>query len=148
MDEAGLIPSSQSGAGEPSRPRVVICDDSVLIQEALRAELESECDVVGLEEDGASAIKTVEAKQPDILLVDVSLPDVNGFVLTGKVLGQNPQVRVIFVSAHGDPAYAARAFEIGASGYVLKGSMRTELLAAVRTVMAGGQFRSALIPKS
>jgi DNA-binding NarL/FixJ family response regulator len=80
--------------------------------------------------------------RPDILLLDVSLPEVNGFAVTKKVQQDTPEVRIVFVTAYCDRNYVERAFEIGATGYVLKGSVRTDLLSAIRHVMEGQPYRS------
>ncbi len=125
------------------RPRVLICEDSVLLQEAIRAVLEPECDIAGLVEDGRTAIKMITAEQPDIVLVDISLPGANGFVIAETATAAKAPARILFVTAYSDKAYVEKAFDLGASGYVLKDSIRTELLPAIRTALDGGRFRSA-----
>ncbi|HEX4772867.1 MAG TPA: response regulator transcription factor [Bryobacteraceae bacterium] len=145
MPDPAAQQKSESEADPRKRPRVLICEDSVLIQEALRAVLEHECDVVGLVEDGRSAIEIVAAEKPDILLVDVSVPGANGFAITEKAHQCDPDLKIVFVTARGEPEYVKRAFEVGANGYVMKGSIRTELLPAIRTVIKGERFRSALL---
>jgi DNA-binding NarL/FixJ family response regulator len=127
------------------RPRVLICEDSVLIQESLRAVLEPTYDVVACVDDGLVAIEAIAAERPDVVLLDISLPGANGFVITEKVLAANPHIKAIFVTSYAEKAYVTRAFELGASGYVLKGCAVTELLTAIQTAMAGGKFRSALL---
>jgi DNA-binding NarL/FixJ family response regulator len=139
------VEKSKADAHYLKRPRVLICEDSVLIQEALRTVLEHECDVVGTVEDGLSAIEIIAAEKPDILLVDVSIPGANGFLITERAHQCDPDLKILFVTARGEQAYVQRAFELGATGYVLKGSIRTELLPAIRTVMTGERFRSALL---
>ena len=129
---------------EAKRPRIVIAEDFVLIQENLRRALPPDCEIIAAVEDGASALEVVAAQNPDILLLDVSLPDMSGFALAEKLSSANSPVRIIFVTAHSDRTYVERAFEIGAKGYVLKGSMRTELPTAIREIMAGGVYRSPL----
>lgn len=125
-----------------SRARVVIAEDFVLIQEMIRNLLEPECDVVAAVEDGQAAIDTVATHRPDILLLDVSLPKVNGFAVLENIQRGSPEVRMVFVTAHRDRSYVERAFEIGARGYVLKASIRTDLLCAIRHVMEGRPYRS------
>lgn len=90
-------------------------------------------------------MEAVETNRPDVLLIDVSLPLASGFVVAEKVHRNNPDVKVVIVSAHRDPNYVERALEVGAKGYVLKSSMRTDLLPAIREVMRGGIYRSALL---
>lgn len=108
--------------------------------------LQPDCDVVAAVEDGEAALDAVATHAPDILLVDVSLPRLNGFEVAEKLNDAKSPVKVIFVSAYTDPLYVERALQIGAKAYILKGSMRTELPAAIREVMNGGRYRSPLIP--
>lgn len=128
------------------RTRIVIAEDFVLIQEGIRLLLEPECDIVAAVEDAEAALAAVAAQNPDILLVDVSLPGGGGFSILEKLTELRSAVKVIFVTAHNNPRYSDRAFEMGAKGYVLKGAMRSELLPAIRAVMSGGVYRSPLIP--
>lgn len=127
------------------RPRVVIAEDFVLLQEEIRALLEPEFDVIAAVGDGHVALEVVATTKPDVLLVDVSLPGLGGFMLSEKVRKDMPEVVIIFVTAHGDPHYVERAFEIGANGWVLKGSIRAELVCAIRTALNGGLYRSRLL---
>jgi len=127
------------------RPSVVIAEDFVLLQEEIRRVLEPEFDVIAAVEDGRAALETIVAQRPDVLLVDVSLPGLGGFMLAEKVRKSNPDTKIIFVTAHADPNYIARALELGARGWVLKGSIRAELRSAIRTALDGGFYRSTLL---
>jgi len=135
----------QSRSGQRQRPRVLICEDSVLIQEAIRAVVEPTCEIVGLVEDGRLAIEMISVEQPDVVLVDISLQGVSGFVVAETVAARFPRTRVVFVTGYAEKAYVARAFELGVSGYVLKGSIRTDLLPAIQAASDGGCFQSALL---
>jgi DNA-binding NarL/FixJ family response regulator len=130
---------------EKRRPRLVIAEDAVLIQENIRRVVQPECDVVAAVEDGEAVIQAVETHAPDILLLDVSLPGMNGFAVAEQLRLAKSQVNVIFLTAHRDREYANRAFEIGAKGYILKGSMWTELPHAIHVVVGGGCYRSPLV---
>jgi DNA-binding NarL/FixJ family response regulator len=132
-------------AEQPKRPRVLIVEDFVLIQESIRMVLQRDCDVVAAAEDGKSAIAAVAALHPDIVTLDVSLPDQSGFAVAEQLNREQSPVKVIFITAYPDRAYAQRAFEIGAKAYLLKTAMHTELPAAVRAVMNGGRYESPLI---
>ena len=140
---------SQASGGmaeEPTRrPRVVIAEDYVLIQENIRRSLPPECEVIAAVEEGAAALEAAAAQHPDILLLDVSLADMSGFAVAEKLFRANSPVKVIFLTAYADRSYVERAFEIGAKGYVLKGKMWTELPEAIREVLAGGLYRSPLV---
>ena len=128
-----------------TRPRILIAEDYVLIQQNIRKAIESDCEIVGTVEDGKSALAIATAQHPDIVLLDVSLPGLSGFTVAEKLIAMNSGVRVIFLTAHGDRQYVQRAFDIGASGYVLKGRMWTGLPEAIRAVSRGGSYRSALV---
>lgn len=125
------------------RPRIVIAEDFVLIQENIRRALPPECEIIATVEDGAAALEVVSAQQPDILLLDVSLPDISGFTVAEKLFRANSPVRVIFMTAYADSSYMERAFAIGARGYLLKGKMWLELPGAIRAVMAGRVYPPA-----
>ena len=127
------------------RPTVVIAEDFVLLQEEIRRILEPEFEVVAAVEDGRAALESIGMQRPDILLVDVSLPGLGGFMLAERVRSTSPETKVIFVTAYDDPKYIARAFEIGAKGWVLKGSISAELRTAIRTALDGGLYRSRLL---
>lgn len=146
MSKLTEFDTGESTHAERKRPRVLICEDSVLLQEAIRAVLEPECEIAGLVEDGRTAIEMITSEQPDIVLVDISLPGASGFVIAETAIAANAQARILFVTAYADRAYVQKAFDLGASGYVLKDSIRTELLPAIRTALDGGRFRSARLP--
>src|SRR4051794_38504201 len=116
---------------EKKRPRLIIAEDAVLIQENIRRVVQPECDVVAAVEDGEAVMGAVTEHTPDILLLDVSLPGMSGFAVAEQLRIVKSQVYVIFLTAHRDKEYANRAFEIGAKGYILKGSMWTELPQAI-----------------
>lgn len=127
------------------RPRLVIAEDVVLIQENIRRVVQPECDVVAAVEDGDAVVEAVATHAPDILLLDVSLPGISGFAVAEQLRLAKSQVNIIFLTAHRDREYANRAFEIGAKGYILKGSMWTELPRAIHVVSGGGFYRSPLV---
>ena len=135
-----------SGPAEPAdRPRVIVAEDFVLIQENIRRALQQHCQILATVEDGASALAAIESHSPDVLLLDVSLPDMSGFAVLEQLARTNAWVRVILVTAHADRTYVERAFEVGAKGYVLKGRMWTDLPAAIREVTRGGTYKSPLL---
>lgn len=144
---AGAAIDRDKGARDrKQRPRIVIAEDFVIIQEGMRLLLEKDCDIVAAVEDSDAALAAVAAHKPDILLIDISLPGGGGFAIAEKLTGLQSPAKIVFVTAHNNRHYADRAFELGAKGYVLKGTMRSELLEAIRTVMSGGVYRSTLIP--
>jgi DNA-binding NarL/FixJ family response regulator len=117
-------------------PSVLIAEDEVLIREALRRELEKQYKVVALVGNGREAVETVEKARPDVVLLDVSMPVMNGLEAAERITAVAPEVKVIMVTSHAEPAYVEEAFRRGAKGYVLKGRL-TELYQAIREVLDG-----------
>src|SRR5947208_7117385 len=102
------------------QPRVVIAEDFVLIQEMIRDIIEPSCEVVAMVMDGGAALDAANTHRPDIVLLDASLPLLSGFAVAEKLANTLPETKIMFVTAHADPTYIARAFEIGAKAYLLK----------------------------
>jgi len=128
-----------------NRPKAVLAEDHLLIQEAMRLELRREVEVVATVQDGAAALEAVARHQPDVLLLDVSLPKVNGITVAQQVKQSWPELKILFVSAQSDRAYVEQAFRSGANGYVLKGSISSELRQAIREVLEGRSYRSPVL---
>lgn len=120
--------------------RVVVVDDHTLMRQGLVGLLDDEPDieVIGQAGDISSARKTIEAMSPDMILMDLGLPDGSGLDLTAELTDANPEMRILVVTMHERDDYLFQALRAGASGYVLKGADVQELLTAVRTV-AGGE---------
>jgi DNA-binding NarL/FixJ family response regulator len=127
------------------RPRVLIADDHTLVVDGLRKILEPECQVVGTVEDGRSLLVAAENTKPDIILLDISMPLLNGVEAARRIRAAVPGARLIFVTMHADATYVAGAFRAGASGYVLKRCASLELLKAVREVLSGRPYVTPLI---
>lgn len=108
----------------------------------LRISLEDECEVVGEADNGIAAIQAHEELRPDIVLLDVSMPVMDGFLAAKRLKTSRPDLYIIFVSQHSEPAYLDEAFRCGGDGYVLKTSSVGELTTAVREVLAGRTYRS------
>lgn len=125
-----------------SLPKAVIAEDHLLIQEAMRLELELVVDVVAAVRDGAAALQAVEHYQPAVLLLDVSLPVLNGFEVAKRAKQSWPDLRILFVTGQSDRSYVEEAFRSGASGYLLKGTLTSELRRAVLDVLAGKLYHS------
>ncbi|MEA3239786.1 MAG: response regulator transcription factor [Candidatus Bipolaricaulota bacterium] len=122
--------------------RVVLADDHTLVRRGLSALLTADgsiC-VVGEAEDGRDLAKKVKALQPDVALVDISMPLLNGLDAMLKIKRVSPQTRVIILSMFSDNAYVAAAWEHGASGYVLKDDAPEQLIGAIHTVVSGGKY--------
>lgn len=127
-----------------SRPRVILADDHRLLRESFTRLLESECDVVGAVGDGRAVLDEVIRLAPDIVLLDVAMPLLNGLDTARHLSRIAPDVRVIFLTMNEDTDVAAEAFRIGAAGYVLKNSGVSELFQAIREVMMGRKYITPL----
>ena len=127
-----------------SRPRVLLADDHRLVTEGLKHLLEQEFDVVGTVTDGAEAVETATALRPDVLLLDISLPTLNGIEVAKKLteITRTPPA-IVFVTVHAERAFVDEAMKWG-SGYVEKNVAGAELLEAIRRVLAGEVYVSEL----
>ena len=129
--------------------RIVIADDHGMIRQGLRLLLENETgvdiEVVGQAEDGQAAVDLALELSPDMLLTDVSMPNLNGIEATRIIMEKNPNIRVLGLSAHTDMVLVSQMLKAGARGYVLKDSLIEELVEAIHTVMAGGIYLSPAI---
>ncbi|MGB8984249.1 MAG: response regulator transcription factor [Anaerolineales bacterium] len=129
--------------------RVLVVDDHAILRDGIRSLLESQEDivVVGEAENGAEAIELVEKTSPEIVLMDISMPHMNGLEAT-RVIGQKfPQVKVLILTQHDNREYIVPVLQAGAAGYVLKRSGRRELLNAIREIYAHGAFLTGRITK-
>ena len=129
------------------KPRVLLADDHALVLEGFQRIIEAECELVGAVEDGRALLVEASKLKPDIILLDISMPLLNGIEAARQLKKSQPDVKLIFLTMHGDAAYVTEAFRAGASGYVLKRSPASELLHAVRQVARGRFYVSPLVTK-
>jgi DNA-binding NarL/FixJ family response regulator len=129
--------------------RVLVADDHAILRDGIRSLLESQEDirVVGEAENGAEAIESTKTYLPDIVLMDISMPEMNGLEATHFIHEHFPQVKVLILTQHDDLEYITPALEAGAAGYVLKRSGRRELLNALRQVHEQGAFLNGRITR-
>jgi DNA-binding NarL/FixJ family response regulator len=127
--------------------RILLADDHKIIVDGLRSLLEKNdaFKVIGQASDGLSAVRLAAELSPDLVIMDISLPGLNGIDATRRILEANPRVKVIALSMHKDGRYIAEALKNGAVGYLLKESAFDELTAAIRTVMKGASYLSTAI---
>ncbi len=123
-----------------NKARVLLADDHRIVVEGLKKLLEPEYDVVGTVEDGRALIAAVGELQPDVVVADISMPHLNGIEAVRQIKAKNPHVRVVILTMHQDAQYARRAFEAGASGFVLKVSAPAELITAIGEVQKGKTY--------
>lgn len=135
-----------------SKPRILLADDHMLILDGLRNLLERHYDLVGTVQDGQSVLNAARRLQPDLVLMDVAMPVLNGLQAGHRLREQLPTIKLLYVSMYGDAPYVEEALRIGASGYVLKRSGWEELSSAIEAVLAGKQYvsreLSAALPQS
>ena len=122
--------------------RIVIVDDHQLFREGVKRILEMEEDfkVVGEGADGGEAFKLAEQYKPDVILMDINMPNVNGVSAAESIISVSPQTRIIMLSIHDDEGYVYRTLRSGASGYLLKEMGTSDLVEAVRVVAGGGAY--------
>ena len=123
-----------------TKPRVLLADDHRIVAEGLKTLLTEEFELVGIVEDGRAMVAAARKLRPDVIVADISMPQLNGIDAMVPVKQDNPDVRVVFLTMHRDAAYARRALEAGASGFVLKHSAPAELVLAVRAALQGRTY--------
>jgi DNA-binding NarL/FixJ family response regulator len=126
------------------RPRILVCDDHLLVAEALRSLLAPQFDLVGVVEDGRALLEAARTLQPDVIVADISMPHLNGIDALLQLRQSGNQTPVVFLTMHADVTFAWRALEAGASGFVLKHSAPDELVTAIRAALEG---RTYLTPR-
>jgi len=125
--------------------RVCVAEDHELVLDAICRLIEHTCEIVGTASNGRDAIALAEEKKPDIMLMDISLPYLNGLDAGRRIKQARSETRLIFVTYHMNVAFAKEAFESGASGYVLKQGSSEELVDAIHDVAEGKFFLSSLM---
>ncbi|MFJ7794069.1 response regulator [Pseudomonas sp. NPDC096950] len=129
--------------------RVALVDDHSLVRDGIRALLTvvDFLAIVGEADSGASAIEMVRETQPDLLLVDIGLKDMNGLELTRQLRREHPDIKILILSMYDNNEYVSESVRSGASGYVLKNSPSREIIAAIEAIASGGTFYSAEIAR-
>lgn len=124
--------------------RVVLADDHVFVRDGIKSLLENEAniEVVGEAIDGADALDVVVESKPDLLIVDIRMPNLTGIEVVEKLRSENNNVKIIMLSMHESEEYVLKSIKAGADGYLLKGSSKEEFLKALHTVAAGGKYFS------
>jgi two-component system response regulator NreC len=119
--------------------KILLADDHKIIREGLRSMIEKESDmsIVAEAGNGRSAVKLVRELSPDVVVMDISMPDLNGIESTRQILDNNPDIKVVALSMHSDKRYVVNMLKAGAKGYLLKDCAFDELIKAIRTVLAG-----------
>jgi DNA-binding NarL/FixJ family response regulator len=129
------------------RPRILIADDHTLVAEACVKLLEPEFEVIGIFADGQALLAAVPELKPDVIVLDVGMPLMNGLEAGKRIKKLLRAVRIVYLTMNNDVGIAAEAFRGGASGYLLKSSAAAELVTAVREVLKGKPYLSPLVAK-
>jgi DNA-binding NarL/FixJ family response regulator len=127
------------------RTRILLADDHKMFLDGLKLLLERKFEIAGMVEDGRSLVTAAQKLAPDIIMVDISMPLLNGIEAIRQIKRLDSHVKVIFLTMHHDVTYAMRAFEAGASGYVLKHAPPSELLTAIHEVLKGRTYVTPMI---
>jgi DNA-binding NarL/FixJ family response regulator len=127
------------------KARILLADDHKIVLEGLRSLLEPEFELAGVVSDGQALVTAAEKLRPDVIVVDISMPLLNGIEAVRQIKKQDQQVKIVFLTMHPDVTYANRAFDVGASGYVLKHSAPSELITAIREALKGRTYITPMI---
>lgn len=125
--------------------RVLLADDHKIFLEGLRAILEPEFEIIATVEDGRTLVAEAKRLSPDVVVADISMPGLNGIDAARQVREVEQDIRIVFLTMHSQVSYAASAFEVGASGFVLKHSAPQELITAIRETMQGRTYVTPMI---
>ncbi|MDH5253221.1 MAG: response regulator transcription factor [Nitrospira sp.] len=142
----------EGGGGREVMPmkkkaRVLIADDHSILLVGLRRLVEDSCEVVGTVEDGRALVAAAEQLKPDVIVLDISMPLLNGLDAARQIKTSVPDAKLIFLTMHASPTYATEAIKVGASGYLLKQSAASELQQAIETVLNGQTYLTPSITK-
>jgi DNA-binding NarL/FixJ family response regulator len=130
-----------------SRIKILLADDHKMFSQGLQGLLEDEFELVGTVGDGQALVEAAQHLNPDLIVVDISMPRLNGFDAVRQLNEQGVTAKIIFLTMHADDRLLAEAFRCGGSGYVLKQSAGEELIMAIREVLAGRKYVTPLVAK-
>jgi DNA-binding NarL/FixJ family response regulator len=123
-----------------SRPRILLADDHRIVAEGLKGLLAPEFELLGIVEDGRALVTEARRLRPDVIVADITMPHLNGIDALEQLKKNDPRVKVVFLTMHREVAYARRALEAGASGFVLKHAAPDELVMAIRAALNGQKY--------
>jgi DNA-binding NarL/FixJ family response regulator len=133
----------------PRQIRILLADDHAVVRDGLRALLERQPDMTVVAEagDGRHCLQLAEDHLPDVVLMDVAMPEMNGIEAARRIIAMNPKTGVVMLSMHQDESYVLRSLKAGAKGYLLKDSPREDVLSAVRAAAEGRSFLSGKVSR-
>lgn len=129
--------------------RILLADDHTVVRKGLRLLLEGQSDfsVIADAADGREAVALAEQTEPDVVVMDVAMPVLNGIEAARQICAKLPKTSIVFLSMHSDEAYVLKALKVGARGYLLKDSAESDLITAIRAVQGGKAFFSPAVSK-
>lgn len=127
------------------KPRVLLADDHKIVIEGLKNLLRDEFEIVGSVEDGRALVEKASKLYPDVIVADISMPQLNGIEAARQIKKIDKNIKIVFLTMHPDATYAANAFEAGASGFVLKHSASAELIRAIHEAIKGRTYVTPLV---
>jgi DNA-binding NarL/FixJ family response regulator len=129
------------------RPRILLADDHTMLLDAFRRLLESRCEIAGTASNGRALIELALKTNPEIIVLDISMPELNGMDACAQLRRKLPDVKFIFLTVNEDPDLAAEAIGLGASAFLLKSSASAELILAIESALAGRTYITPLITR-
>jgi DNA-binding NarL/FixJ family response regulator len=132
-----------------SKIRILLADDHTVMRKGLRLLLERQpnLSVVAEASDGRQAVELAEAEDPDVVVMDIAMPNLNGIEAARQIVGRNQRTAIVILSMHSDESYVIRALKAGARAYLLKDSAETDLITAIRALSEGKSFFSPAISR-
>jgi DNA-binding NarL/FixJ family response regulator len=143
---ATIVPNRRASA-HMGRPRVLFADDHAIVLAGLRKLVEERCEVVGAVEDGRAVLDMALSLRPDVVVLDITMPTLNGLDAARQLVKAVPESKIIVLTMHTSPTYALQALNAGVAGYLLKRSAPTELMQAIETVLQGQCYITPLMTK-
>jgi DNA-binding NarL/FixJ family response regulator len=129
-------------------PRLLLADDHSILLEGIRRLVEADFEIIGTASDGRELVSAAARLQPDVVVLDIGMPLLNGIDAARQILNNTPEAKIVVLTQHSDVAYIRAAFHVGVSAYLLKQSAAAELLPALRAVLEGGSYVSRTITDS
>lgn len=129
------------------KPRLLMADDHSMMLAGLRKLVEDQCEVVGTVQDGRALVEAAGRLRPDVILIDISMPFLNGMDAARQIKKSVPDAKLLFLTMHASPVFATEALQVGATGYLLKQSAASELLQAIETVLKGQTYLTPSITR-
>jgi two-component system response regulator NreC len=129
--------------------RILLADDHTVLRDGLRAMLERQPDMAVIAEaaDGRECVRLAAEQSPDVVVMDIAMPNMNGIEATRRILSERPRIAVVILSMHQDESYVLRSLKAGAKGYLLKDALRADVLEAIRAVAQGRSFLTRKIAR-